>query len=139
MQETTQTWQGSIYPHSHRNLQGNSTDLLLASSKRKAFTASLETLRQDNPELPTELSKFIVPVAAAAVEDEPELPTFRGVRLNKSHQGSVLDAFSRFTATCISSLKHCVADRFRDLERNDTLKGAALLDMKSSPAGDDLD
>ena len=105
----------------------------------ESFHSIVGDLRQDNPESPTELSKFIVSVAAAAVEDEPEPPTFRGTRLNTSHQAGVLHAFNRFRGTCITSLKHCVTDCFRDLERNDTLKGAGLLNVKSWPAGDDLD
>lgn len=68
-------------------MQGSSADLPFVLAKLQSFHTRIQSFKADNPEKPSELSKF---VAAAKEEDHPQ---FCNVTLSRV-QPNILTAFN---------------------------------------------
>ena len=104
------------------HLQGSSADLPFALAKLKSFRSRIQTFKADDPENPTELSKFV-----AATEEE-DSPHFRSVKLCRV-QLNTLTAFNSSRVKYVGAICGCIDGRFDDLEK-DVFKAVHLLDTK---------
>ena len=87
------------------HLQGTSVDLPFALASLESFNVAIQALQADDPEKPTELSKFVEDTQRGS------RPHFREVKLSGT-ESSVLKHFNDSRPNYIEAILKCIQGRF---------------------------